>query len=348
MPGVRVAAIEEPDGAVVDEVLALEAVAFPEHLRYSRDDICARFSRKAARLIAVRRDGALVAFALCYVMPAISWEDLFVDDLAVQPDLQSKGAGSALVLLIADLALIRGFRGVYVSAEILPDLTRFYERLGFWRVAAAPGIGQVLRRPLGLVTPDGASAAVGSVQREVEQRLGQHFSRPRATFHSTLDPDLLKVLLQLEAAFPDDLRYGEDAFGLRMRLPDAFILVLWEQSEPIAYCLSFNDPSLPAHAITIDSVVVRRELRGRGIGRALMRAALTLPTQAHYTIALLTCRSNSPEGVDLVAFYRSFGAEEIGRLRGEIQMRIPLRIGADTAEAPEPTPVRGEPAEAAE
>jgi hypothetical protein len=29
-------------------------------------------------------------------------------------------------------------------------------------------------------------------------------------------------------------------------------------------------------------------------------------------------------------------------------MRIPLRIGADTAEASEPTPVRGEPAEAAE
>jgi hypothetical protein len=63
------------------------------------------------------------------------------------------------------------------------------------------------------------------------------------------------------------MRYDQGAFRHRKLCLDAHILVLREQSEPIACCLSFHDPSFPRHTITIDSVTVMPELEGRGIGR---------------------------------------------------------------------------------
>jgi ribosomal protein S18 acetylase RimI-like enzyme len=327
---VRIERIAEPSDAIIRELIEVENSAFPEELRYGREHFAERLILKDAELLLVRQQQSLAGFALSYVAPAISWQDVFLDDLALRSDLRSKGVGSELVALRAELSAIAGYRGLYVTATISPDLSRFYERLSFQLVGMVQGIGQILYRPLGLLS-SGDVEVLPTILREAERLLQAQFSRPSATVHSALDQDLMQIALGLETAFPEDLRYDQDAFRERMACPDAHLLVLREQNEPIACCMCFRAPGIPRHAIMIDSVAVRPELQGRGIGRVLLKTQLAVLARTGYTAAMLTCRKRSVNGVDLVAFYRSLGAKEIGRTGNNVQMCIPLRAnGHDT------------------
>jgi GNAT superfamily N-acetyltransferase len=322
--GVQIEQTMDPPAAMIDELLKLEAAAFPASLRYTREHIANRLILKEATLISVREQDELVGFTLSYVSPAVSWQDVFLDDLAVEPRLQSKRIGSALLSALIELSAINGYRGVYVSAEMSPRLTRFYERQQFQLVGSVPGVGQILHRPIGLVGPERLDVLT-AIQRHSERRLKKQFSQPRVTIQRVLDRDLLRVLFSLESAFPDDMRYSPEAFRRRMMCHDAHVVVLWEEMEPIACCLSFHDPDLPKHAIMIDSLVVKRELQGRGIGSILFEAVRAILAGSCYTTAFLRCRERNRDGVDLVEFYKSLGATEIGREVGNVQMRVDLR-----------------------
>ncbi|MFH0301456.1 GNAT family N-acetyltransferase [Bradyrhizobium sp. 31Argb] len=330
LPDVRIERVAEPSDAIIGELIEVENSAFPEELRYGREHFAKHLILKDAELLLVRQQQSLVGFALSYVAPAISWQDVFLDDLALRSDLRSKGVGSELVALRAELSAISGYRGLYVTATISPELSRFYDRLRFQLVGMVQSIGQILYRPLGLLSL-GDLEVLPTILREAERLLQAQFSRPSATVHSAMDQDLLQIALGLETAFPEDLRYDQDAFRERMACPDAHLLVLREQNEPIACCMCFRDPGLPRHAIMIDSVAVRPELQGRGIGRVLLKTQLAVLARTGYTAAMLTCRKRSVNGVDLVAFYRSLGAKELGRTGNNVQMCIPLRAkGPDT------------------
>jgi ribosomal protein S18 acetylase RimI-like enzyme len=322
--GVRVEHVPEITPAIIDELLKLEATAFPSNLQYDREHVENRLFLKEATLLAVRAQDELIGFALSYVAPVVSRQDVFLDDLAVHPRLQSKGIGSALLSALIELSAINGYRGVYVSAELSPRLTRFYERLQFQFVGSVPGVGQILRRPVSLLGPERLDA-VTAIQRDFERQLKKQFGQPRMTIQRALDRDLLRVLVGLESAFPDDLRYSPEAFRRRMTGHDAHVVVLWEEMEPIACCLSFHDPELPKHAMMIDSLVVRRELQGRGIGPKLFEAVLAILAGSCYTTAFLTCRERNRDGVDLIGFYKSLGATEVGREGDNVRMRVDLR-----------------------
>jgi WD40 repeat protein/GNAT superfamily N-acetyltransferase len=315
--------LHRPETGGIQDVLSIEREAFPPELRYTESDIRDRLVLKDAELVCLRDGGDLSAFAVCYVMPAISRDALFLDDLAVRHQRQRKGTGTAILSLLEGLASIRGYSGIYVSAEMSPELSRFYDRAGYHKLAGYPGLGQVLYKPLSLIGPENMSR-LATITSHFERRLCKYLSSPRITVHSTLDNDLLQVLNSLEAVFPEDMRYNQTMFRSRMACRDAYIAVFREMDEPVAYCLSFHDPTLPGHALSLDSLSVRPEYQKRGVGRLVIELVFAIPTLTHYTVGVFTCKEKNHDGVDLVEYYQRFGARILERKNDRAVMSIPL------------------------
>jgi WD40 repeat protein/ribosomal protein S18 acetylase RimI-like enzyme len=315
--------LRSPGNEVISECMQVENTSFSPELRYSEAEVRERLHFKDAELILVRERSSLVGFALSYVLPAISRTALFLDDLAVRGELQSRGIGSVMLNFLTSLASIRGYSGLYAAAEWTCQLSRFYERANFTIIGGYPELGQVFYRPLSLVGPENASK-LSLITSHFERKLRQYLSSPRVTIHTALDHDLLATLSSLEAVFPQDMRYSQAMFRTRINLPDAYIVVFREQHEPIAYCLSFRDPSLPSHAISLDSLSVKPEYQMRGIGRLMIELVFAIPTLTRYTIGLFECRQRNHDGVDLVEYYTRFGARVVDRRKDRVRMTILL------------------------
>ncbi|MBI3280200.1 MAG: GNAT family N-acetyltransferase [Acidobacteria bacterium] len=309
---------------LLEELVAAEREAFAEDLRYSAAELRERLQQRSSELLLLRDGNHLIGFALYYVIPAISSQYLFLDDLLVIPRYQSKKVGSTIVAALTGLAGVRGYRGIYVSTEQSEALTAFYRRMNFQFAGAYADLGQLLYRPLSLTGPENA-LRVEKITTAVEQRLRRNMISPKVSVHNQLDPELLHLLGGLEAGFPDDMRYNPSMFYSRMGCPDAYVLLVTEQNEPAAYCLSFQDPSLPAHAISLDSLSVKREFRKLGLSPVVIETAFALPTLTQYTTGVFYCQRKNQDGVDLVRYYGRFGARVVDEKNGRVRMVVDLR-----------------------
>jgi ribosomal protein S18 acetylase RimI-like enzyme len=322
-PQARLEFVQTPDDTVLDRLVEIDAAAFGGGLRYERESFRERLLQKDAQFLVLRDGRPIVGFAFAYVIPSLSSNALFLDDLAIMPEYQSKGLGSILVETLIGVASVRGYSGIYVSAEFAPELRRFYERANFYLLGAAPGLGQVLYRGLSLTGPENA-ARLQSLLNDTERRCRDLLNNPRVTVHSGLDPALLQILQSLEATFPDERRYSSGMFRTRMSLPDAHFFLLCEHGEPIAYCLAFYHDALPVHAIELDSLSIKPEYQRVGIGRIMVETAFAIPTVTRYTTGVFQAQQINQDGVNLVTYYKHLGGIEVSRQGNEVRMVAPL------------------------
>ena len=316
-----------PTDDLVPELLAVETAAYPEVLRYAEKDFRARFLQQDAELILLRRGGALVGFAFTYESMVRPPGELFLDDIALLPEHQNKGVGSGLLATVTGLATVRGRAKIHALARresSSQQLVRFYERNGFKLLGDFKDVGLHVEKTLGITGPDNREA-IEAVMKEAGSRLATRLTKPRITFHTSLDPHLLRTVNGLEAAFPEHLRYTSSQFRERMACRDAYCLIAWEQSEPIGYCISFHDPSMAEHTMRLDTMSVRPDFQKHGIGTMFETIVLGLPVLAGYTVAVYFCESKNRDGLDLVDFYSRFGAEIIDSTPTRVRMTSPLR-----------------------
>ncbi|MGH9629168.1 MAG: GNAT family N-acetyltransferase [Bryobacteraceae bacterium] len=313
-------------------LLEIESAAFPQDLRYSREHFDERMGNPGAELLVIRACGGIMGFALSYNTPWIVPDAIFLDDLAIRPEQQGKGLGSAMLSLIASLVRVRGQRAIYLSAERSGQLTKFYQRSNFRVLTAFAGIGQVLYKEVSMCGPDNFDR-IQTVLSEFACRLKRELTSPRITLHTILDPELLGILLSLEAVFPESLRFTIGTFHERMLRRDAYVLLVREQNTPVAYSLSFSGDGMPGHAMYLDSMSVRPEFQRRGIGSVLMEAMLSIPALGRYTSAIFHCRKRNHDGMALPEFYSRFGAVRIDESNGTVRMLVPLKTRAAESSA---------------
>ncbi len=110
-----------------------------------------------------------------------------------------------------------------------------------------------------------------------------------------------------------------------------------------AYAAQFRDR--PAYRMTCeDSVYIRHDCRGRGLGKALLAAVIEAATKAGYRQMIAVAGGGEPGSV---ALHRSLGFEHIGRVRSSgrkfgrwldtVYMQLPL--GAGDSQPPEVEPM---------
>src|SRR5712692_7807562 len=93
---------------------------------------------------------------------------------------------------------------------------------------------------------------------------------------------------------------------------DSYILVIYEQNEPVAYNITCHHPNLPEHAILLDSMSVKPEFQKRGIGKMILNTQFAIPTLTHYTRVASYCQGKNQDGVDLLGFYTRLGYVVVG------------------------------------
>ena len=303
------AELRAPSEDLLPELLAVEHAAFPQEIRYDEGFFRLRFLHQRAEFLLLRDARRLVAFALTYRTLLRPQEELYLDDVAVLPEYQSRGLGTGILKTIAGLGTVRGCTRIHAllqSGETTQKLVRFYERNGYDCRGDFQGLGIHVERSLGLFIPEHREV-IDALLREAERRLSGALQRPKITLHTELDPELLRIILSLEAGFPDRLRYTAEQYQARMMCRDALILVAWEQGEPIGFANGFHDPAAAAHVFNQDSMIVRPDHQGRGIARELLLLLIGLPALAGYTTTLSYCEPKSPSGADLVEYYARFG-----------------------------------------
>lgn len=130
-----------------DAIGALTVAAYEPFLTGAEDDYRERLADVATRdreaEIWVAVDGAHVLGNVTVCPPGSSWSEIAEDGegefrmLAVSPDAQGRGAGSALAQLVVDRFRADGARGIVLSSlDKMAGAHRLYERLGFTRAPA--------------------------------------------------------------------------------------------------------------------------------------------------------------------------------------------------------------------
>ena len=110
-----------------------------------------------------------------------------------------------------------------------------------------------------------------------------------------------------------------------------------------AYAAQFRDR--PAYRMTCeDSVYIRHDCRGQGLGKALLAAVIEAATQAGYRQMIAVAGGGEPGSV---ALHAALGFEHIGRVRSSGRkfgrwldtVYMQLTLGAGDSEPPEVEPV---------
>jgi len=129
-----------------------------------------------------------------------------------------------------------------------------------------------------------------------------------ATRHDLLEVVEIEDACQLSA-------WGWDAYNGELVKPEAIMLVArrgapdWQTGKSL---YGFIAARVTAEELHINNIGVRATARGRGIGSALLRAALATARRLGAHTALLEVRANN---LAAQALYRRFGFEVTGRRR---------------------------------
>jgi GNAT superfamily N-acetyltransferase len=316
------------DNALRNEVLALHRVAFPEYAFIDERHYDLRMVQPDAELLVARSGGCMLGVALIFCTDALPESSLYIDEIAVKPDHQRKGIGTALLDLAVRIASIRGFRQIFLLTRLDPlesPLMRFYEQRHFRWVTQNPDIGRLLHRPLALFGPENRDE-IELVIDGLRRRLSPAIPSLRIDVHDGLRPGLIDVIQSLETVFPEDIRYSREALKERLEFRDVCALMVWSGATPIAFLLSYQDPSLPPHLLFGDVLCVKPEWRLKQIGVGLVRAIMNIARLTGYTDILLYCRERTEKGQSLVNYYKHFGANVIDTNADKVRMMIPLRV----------------------
>jgi GNAT superfamily N-acetyltransferase len=146
------------------------------------------------------------------------------------------------------------------------------------------------------------------------------------TVHAGTDGGAIATMLELERTFRPALRYENVEFRRRFSHWNAYVVQVWSGGEPVAFAIASADPALPDHAIFLDSMSVAPRHQGRGIGSAIHRFNLCVPSFAGYTSAQFYCERLSSSGVDLVALYTSLGGRVVAADADKVTMTAPVRL----------------------
>jgi [ribosomal protein S18]-alanine N-acetyltransferase len=125
--------------------------------------------------------------------------------------------------------------------------------------------------------------------------------------------DLLEVV-EIEESCELSL-WGWDAYNVELAKPEAIMLVArrnapdWQTGRSL---YGFIAARVTADELHINNIGVRQTARGRGIGSALLRAALAAGRRLGAQTALLEVRAGN---IEAQALYRRFGFDVAGRRR---------------------------------
>jgi ribosomal protein S18 acetylase RimI-like enzyme len=315
------------DGGLREEVLALHRAAFPEYAFIDEGYYNWRMDQPDAEVLVTRSGNDIVGFALSFRSKALPEDSLYIDELAIRPDQQRKGIGSALLELAVRLASVRGLRHVFLLTRLDPidsPLMKLYERLHFRWAGEYPDIGRLLHRRLLLFGPENRNA-IDCIIAQLRRQLSADVPALRIDVHDGLAPGLIEVMQGLEAIFPSDIRYSREELKERLEFRDACVLIIWSGAVPIAFILFYQDPILPPHVIFGDVLGVRPEWQHKRIGVALVQTLMKIASLTGYTEILLYCRERTEKGKSLVNYYKYFGGRVIDARDDKIRMMIPLR-----------------------
>jgi GNAT superfamily N-acetyltransferase len=313
--------------SLVDRLLTIHRAAFPEYRSFDENYFRERMKCEDAKILIASSERDLLGFALVYRSVHLPRDSIYVDELAVMPEHQRKGVGSALLELVAGTASVRGFRHVYLIPHPGPpelSLIRFYERAHFRPTSQFSQDTRLFQRELSLFGPENRDV-LNAINANLQRHLQKRIPSLRIEVLTKLDSDLIELMQDLERVFPKDIRYSREEFKARMTFRDLFVIVARVEEEPIAFILCYQDPILPDHAFFGDTMAVRPDWQGRGIGSAILQAALTIAAQTAYTKFVLFCREGDDKGIPLVEHYKTFGGKVIGPPGDKIRMFIPLR-----------------------
>jgi GNAT superfamily N-acetyltransferase len=315
------------DGPLVDRLLSIHRAAFPEYRSFDASYFEGRMTCDDAEILIARSNHDLLGFALLYRSDRLPRDSIYVDELAVMPQHQRKGVGSALLELIARTASVRGVQHVYlIPRSPSPDLKlmRFYQRAHFDWASEYLADCRLLRRSLSLFGPENRDA-LDAIRANLQRRLQKRIPSLQIEMHAKLDCELIEMMREFERVFPEDMRYTREQFEERMTFRDLFVIVARAEAEPIAFILCYHDPILPSHAFFGDTMVVRPEWQGKGLGSAVLESSLAVSAQTSYTKYVFFCREQDDKSMSLVEHYKTFGGEIIGPPGDKVRMFIPLR-----------------------
>jgi GNAT superfamily N-acetyltransferase len=290
---------QDADPAVITDVLRVYAEVFPDYPTPDTREFRALLHRPDAELITVRSRGRLAAFGLSSTQTALPGS-LFLDVLGVAMPFQRRGVGSVLLDLWAEQASIRGNDGMYGFTRYGPasvPLIRFYTRNHFQVLGPYGNIGQLIFRPVSLMGPENQKC-VEAITARLQNELRAQLAKPRISVHTSTSPELLAIFRDIQRSFPELGRQSDEGFAFKMRLPDALTILIWDGPQPVAFGLSYHDPTLPARLVVADAMAVHPDCQTRSVGPLFMKAMLAILSLTRYTSALKS--SEKEKGQELL------------------------------------------------
>jgi hypothetical protein len=138
----------------------------------------------------------------------------------------------------------------------------------------------------------------------------------------------LAILGSLDSIFPEARRYGEEVLAQKLEMPDANVLLIWDNQEPVGFSLCYRDTSLPKRLAYADAMALRSDYQNRRIGRVFIKAILAILALTRYTGAFLYCESEAtePGKLALTDYYKRYGAYLVDVTEDGARMIFPLRI----------------------
>jgi GNAT superfamily N-acetyltransferase len=119
------------DPGLIAEMQQLE-LAFPEDIRYSGASFAERSAYPDLYVLTLRNGGGPVAFCLCYHDPTLPESAIFADSLAIKPEYQKRGIGSAFIRTVLAIPRLTHYTSVVFYcrrfSESGLDLPEYYTR----------------------------------------------------------------------------------------------------------------------------------------------------------------------------------------------------------------------------